>query len=268
MDELRFDRWQFDNRRSRPVSAASGIDWSDYFRSMSMDDAPQLEGKLKWIPKFVHNNGQFRQVLMARARTYAHVSNPWGCPDGRSWQDLEVACTKLALGITYSRNCNDFQRNLIDRHKAAVQKAGGYLALQAAVAFHYWRRAQSSVAVAEILGISPQAVRQAASKLLDVARELGIEPPSEHWSAGKKRAPQRRVFPKYTRWKVINPAYIEGVHCWECKIKLIDKATNKWRCAGCLQLERARDRVHQAAHRARKKLLRFNKPVNPRKPAI
>jgi hypothetical protein len=72
-------------------------------------------------------------------------------------------------------------------HRDAIKRAGGYLELQAAIAFRAWRLGMDSVGVAETVGLSPQAIRQALWRMRYAAKQLGFEVGRAGHTAGFQR---------------------------------------------------------------------------------
>jgi len=121
------------------------------------------------------------------------------------------------------------------------------MAFIGAIAYRSWRLRWDSVQIAIEMEIKPAVVRGYLNKMVMVARALGFETyePEKrfgrHYSEAEREArriarmkARARRLPKRSRAKTINPAYIEGVNCWDCKINLIDKTRSKWRCTECL----------------------------------
>src|SRR5208283_3409373 len=49
------------------------------------------------------------------------------------------------------------------------------------------------------------------------------------------------------------PDYVEGYHCWKCRINLVEKSTNKWFCADCLDERNRLSRKQLRKHKREQK---------------
>jgi hypothetical protein len=182
-----FDLYQFGGLRkaNRPVSQESGIAFSDYER-MQTHCAPK--GRGDWFPPFAFNEKQLQRVLLVKAWSYVN-----GCsraPETIDYAAINAAATvKAVAGYGVRDEAPQVQREMQAAHITAVQRAGGYLELQAAVAFRAWRLGQTSVEVAASLGITPFSVRVILQRLRDTARSLGFDVGAPHPTRGKCRKP-------------------------------------------------------------------------------
>lgn len=217
MSSLNFDVFQFAGRRSQPVEAeytlegwsSNGIAFEDYERMSSRSSSVPLRHR-RWTPAFAASNEKLQRVLKHRAWLYLH-----GCLSAATqpgdWQTLNAAATKKALElskVSFS-NCAAHKRAENEAHMAAVKRAGGYLALQAAIAYRAWRLGQDSCAIAETLGMSPQGVRVNLQRICEVARKLGYETFGRHYSFGRLR-PKRNRRPAVINAEHIIAFYKEG----------------------------------------------------------
>ncbi len=76
---------------------------------------------------------------------------------------------------------------LRQRHIDVVKRAGGYMELLAAIAYLAWRMGWRSPEIAESPDVSPVKVRMTLSRLLSIARQLGLDCGQPHSSLGKAR---------------------------------------------------------------------------------
>jgi len=155
----------------------TGIAFSDYQRMQTRTHV----GNLPVVPPFSQNDRQLQWVLLVRAWLYVHgrggrFVNPKTIPETIDREAINHEATAKALrGYEISESAPAVQHAILEAHKAAVKRAGSFLAFQASVAYRAWRQNQSSVAVAESLGITPWCVRQHLSRLRRVAERLGYE---------------------------------------------------------------------------------------------
>jgi hypothetical protein len=105
----------------------------------------------------------------------------------------QQATAKALKGHKIGTDAAAIQHEIQASHKAAVRRAGGYLELQAAIAYRSWRLGQSSPIVAESVGMTAWAVRAVLNRLRVAARELGYDTGRAGHSAGKKRAKKNRA---------------------------------------------------------------------------
>lgn len=193
MSSLHFDPCQFAARRSRPTDAeytqngwtSNGIAFSDYDRMNTVNSSVPMRQR-QWTPAFAASDEKLRRVLLHRAWLYLHGSGrPASALD--DCKTINAAATKKGMEIftrTFT-NCPAHKRCESAAHLAAVKRAGGYLELQAALAYHAWRLGKDSVAIGETLGMSPQSVRVNLNRICEVARKLGYETFPRHYSFGR-----------------------------------------------------------------------------------
>jgi hypothetical protein len=181
---LQFDDWQFQNHyQTHPVSVESKLSFDDYGRSMST--AHRAEGRA-WVPPFATDGRQLKIVLLLRTWRFVHNGVPM--PRNLDWHELNRIATERALkGHEIRESAPAIQKQIQEQHKAAVCRAGGYLQLQAAIAWRSWRLGQDSVTVAESLGVSPSAVRINLSRIKDAARLLAFDVGPPHHTRQNKR---------------------------------------------------------------------------------
>jgi hypothetical protein len=217
----KFDQFQFADsgrRRNRTVTAKSQIDWSDSERMGNVaSHVPKRPAR--WIPAFASNMEQLRAVILEHEKRNI---------------------------FTY-RDCTSHEAR---EHQRNVARAGGYRAFLAGIAYRAWLERVDCIGIAELMDIKPITVRQILFKLNQTARALGFEtfPKMKQRSAAHPRLRLERRRCTIRRRLYGKPEYIEGFHCWECRIRLIDKSRNKWRCVPCLEkVKWARKRAARAA---------------------
>ncbi|HEY2495434.1 MAG TPA: hypothetical protein VGK24_00060 [Candidatus Angelobacter sp.] len=171
MSSLNFDQCQFERSRAFPVSAATGISYEDY---RSMQTATRGAMPVAWVPPFALNDKKLQKVLLSRAWRYVHGSRP--VPETINRDEINKAATARALrGHEINKFASAIQHEIVEKHRAAVRKAGGFLQLYASIAFRSWRLGMDSVSVGASVGMTPQAVRQALWRMRDVAKRLGFD---------------------------------------------------------------------------------------------
>jgi hypothetical protein len=187
MSNLHFDPHQFAGRRGAyAASAETSISFADYGRMHTETH----RGIRPWCPPFALNDSQLQQVLLLRAWRYTHNR---GIPAAADRDKINRRATALALrGNVVSADVPQIQREIVEKHRAAVRRAGGFLQLHAAIAFRSWRLGMDSVEVAESLGMTPWSVRQSLWRLRAVAKLLGFDVGRAGHSAGMKRKHKRK----------------------------------------------------------------------------
>jgi len=201
---LHFDAHQFGGPRpsNRSVSAASHISHGDY-ASMHQELAPPMR-HARWIPAWAASDSALRLVIMVRVFSYTQHGKTLRKGGGtlpKSLQNDYVKISRLADAYFAESITNvcpkavaaPAQKLISARHKEAVQRAGGYAALTAAISFRSFRLGWKSQQIAESLGVTASMVRQQIFRLREVARALKLESPDEnrHWTAGVPLAPHR-----------------------------------------------------------------------------
>jgi len=180
MSNLHFDQYQFAGRRTK----AAGISYNDFERMQAIPSSVPLRQR-RWTPTFAASDEKLRRVLLHRAWMYLHGSGRPASASG-DWKTINDAATKKALESKMNfSNCPAHKRDENTAHMAAVKQAGGYLELQAALAYRAWRLGHDSVGIAEALGMSPQSVRVNLQRLCNAARDLDYETFPRHYSYGR-----------------------------------------------------------------------------------
>lgn len=154
-----FDRFQWDNRRARAVSAETRIDWNDY-KGMGTENGAVLRHP-RWIPAFASDNEKLKRVILARDAIHA-----------------------LVVTEHFYAECST--------HLKAVTRCGSYQAFLAGIAVRAWRLRQDCVAIAAAMEITPTVVRRHLSLMVNAARKLGFETFAPHPTCGAKLGPRPR----------------------------------------------------------------------------
>lgn len=235
--DLQYDPWQFFKIRSKPVSAETHIAYEDYTR-MGTQEVGLGIGKRRWIPAFAFNDEQLRAVLLkiCQSRVGGHYRET-------DWQKANAAATDKVLRQS-SENLPVHQKCTVDSAQRAVRKAGSYLGMYAAIAFHYWRRGADSLAVAELLDLPPLLVRRFAVRMVEKANELGFKTYAPHWSAGKKKPHKQREARRATIRRRLygSTKFDETIHCYRCRVARIARG-QKWHCEKCAARRREESRL-------------------------
>jgi len=177
---LRFDRWQFDGRRARPVRRYSSRD--ENVTGLSYEDYAHMgqqrrggAGALHFIPDFTQNDKKLRLALAQYAWAYVG-SGGTRVPDSLAgdWKALKrFVDARTARGSNLSKDCPAGQRAQYEAFRKSA--SGKWLERLAGVAYRTWRLREDSVAIADALGITPVAVRQIRWRILRTAEALGFD---------------------------------------------------------------------------------------------
>lgn len=196
--DLNFDSYQFAGRRDYPVSTETEIDFSDYRRMHVQRNG----GALRKERPFAMNDRQFQRVLLVKAWRFIHMRGP--APEKIDREEINRLATEKALrGHAIRKSAPDVQHKMLEDHKAAIRRAGGFLELWAAVAYRYWKLSMDSVAVAESLGITPWSVRQMIWRLRQVAKQLGFDVGPDGHRKGGTRGKKRKRNMKFNPAKAV-----------------------------------------------------------------
>jgi hypothetical protein len=228
MSSLNFDQYQFEGSRAFPVSAKTGISYEDY---RSMQTATRGATPVAWVPPFALNDKLLQKVLLLRVWRYVHSSSPM--PETINREEISHAATKKALrSYAIRKTAAPIQNEILIKHIAAVRRAGGFLQLHAAIAFRSWRLGMDSVSVAQSVGMTPQAVRQALWRMRDMAKKLGYDVGRAGHTAGvyRRQIAEAEALDKYKSGKSISKVATE----LECSSSCIRRILKD---AGC-QLRR------------------------------
>jgi hypothetical protein len=187
MSDLNFDRFQFEGKRTPPVSPSTCLAFSDFVR-MQVDHQKTFRNRV-WIPAFANDDEQLRAVLAHAVGRYRYGALGFGKNTPTDWKELE----HIARETFYRRRVSHAGIKLPplklrewDSHVRAVTRAGNYLALLAAIAYRSWRLGQDSVTVGASLDMAPPAVRQHLMRLCQYARALGLETFARRKKTGRK----------------------------------------------------------------------------------
>jgi hypothetical protein len=197
--DLHFDQHTFGGRAlgryHQPASVQTGISNEDYKTGMHTERHVVSFRQKRWVPAFSANDASLRLVIAQRLFNYTGLGycRP-RVPDelAGDWKKLSaLADAHFERIVRRNLDCPDDSKIVwIAKHSASVRRAGGYAAMIAAVAYRCWRLGQDSVTVAQSLGITPGAVRQQLTRLLAIARKLGLECGSPHWSTKPPKSPK------------------------------------------------------------------------------
>lgn len=189
---LTFDLFQF-AKRSKAVSAESGIAFSDYGRMHSFG----IKGKRRqreFAPAFANNSEQLRKVLAVSAFRYCRGGRaPF--PEGITLAELR-SMADAKFNQWQSRRLDNFpavEQEMVRRHIRSVERAGGYLHLHAAVAYRSWKLGYTSGQVASELQMTAPGVRLVLYRLSKIAKSLGFETAKTGKWLGKSNVRQPHV---------------------------------------------------------------------------
>jgi hypothetical protein len=127
-----------------------------------------------FLPPFAFSDDQLQTVLRHRAWRYVYQSKP--TPKVWDYADVNAAATAKALaGHAIEPSASSVQHDNQEKHIEAVRRAGGYVELQAAIAWRAWREGNPSTDVASALRVSPWMVRQSLRRLRAIASRLGFD---------------------------------------------------------------------------------------------
>ena len=203
--DLSFDNYQFEHpvyTNQARDDRGNGLDWAE---SRRCGVQPHLPRCAMWTPPFVFSEEKLKHVLRVRAQRYIKHFSTTVAPE--DWQELNRVATEVALrGHDIRPDAPASQHNMAALHIAAVKRAGGYLELQAAVAFRAWRLGQDSPTVANSVGLNPGAVRQILCRLKRIAQELGYETGAANHRRGAG-------YPKETKYQPNSKAEAEAPAC-------------------------------------------------------
>jgi hypothetical protein len=155
----------------------------DFIDCIRYNDNYRAAQNFAFVPPFCFDDEQLREVLCVRAWRYVHKGRV--APVSVDYEALNGEATKMALaGHEIEAGAPEIQHEIQDRHIAAIKRAGGYMELQASIAYRSWREGMPSTEVAVSLGVSPWMVRQSLRRLRAIAATLGYEVGKRHHSFG------------------------------------------------------------------------------------
>jgi hypothetical protein len=203
----RFDLFSHARKRLRASSAKTGLSFSD-LQQMHIDH--RSENDAQWVPDFANNDHDLQSVLAESAKAYAKMSGSGvEVTDCENLDELKAivaeAFKRVAarhIGEAPKRRLERTENGMIETivpcdsqfanhrvHVITVEKAGGYLERDAAVAYQTWRLRRNSTLVGSELGLMPSHVRRILGGLCATARTLGFDataPRGDH-TRGKLR---------------------------------------------------------------------------------
>jgi len=177
----------------------------------------RADGSEQWVPDFANNDKDLRLVLAQSLWNYTlkHGRVPDELVENLG--DLKVLAEAYFERLVNERRGQSPRRHLErvgdqivetvipcdeqfsnhETHIVTVQRAGGYLERDTAVAYRSWRLRYNSTTVGEELGLVPSHVRHILSGLCETARKLGFDaaPPRGDHMRGKTRTyrPNSRI---------------------------------------------------------------------------
>jgi len=171
-----FDAHQFDGRRAKAVSAATGISFSDFDRIHVFRRNEQRWRR--WIPAFSTELENIRKVLAVAAWSAAHPQRP--LPDFCEHNVSELvrvtdAHVARIAAKTIAATASENQKVGRERFVLTCSGEGGWMRSRAVIAYGSWRLGMNSCELASQLKMSPQQVRAILVRLNAVARKLGFE---------------------------------------------------------------------------------------------
>ena len=203
----RFDLHSHARKRLRASSAESGIAFSDLER-MHIDR--RSVNADQWIPEFANNDDDLQRVLAESAKQYAKSAGSGVKITAYENLDELKATVAEAFKRVAARHVGQAPKRRLERtengmvetivpcdehfanhqtHIITVEKAGGYLERDAAIAYQSWRLRRNSTEVGSELRLTPSFVRHSLSGLCATARKLGFDamPPRGDHTRGKLR---------------------------------------------------------------------------------
>ena len=160
----------------KAISADTGISWSDLDKMHIAHHATQRHKR--YFTPFAFNDKQLARVIALATWRRSHGGNP-PMPENISYLELR----ELAHRRTNELRAKDIShmpahaQAKLERMHVALQTAGGFMELQAQIAYRSWRLGQHSTTIAEALNCTPQQVRVNLARLKKIARQLGFDAP-------------------------------------------------------------------------------------------
>jgi hypothetical protein len=226
------------------VSADTGLAFSDIER---MQLHRRADGSEQWVPDFANNDKDLRLVLAQSLWNYTlkHGRVPDELVENLG--DLKHLAETYFQRIAANRRGQSPRRHLErvgdqivetvipcdeqfsnhETHIVTVQRAGGYLERDTAVAYRSWRLRYNSTTVGEELGLVPSHVRHILSGLCETARKLGFDatPPRGNHTRGRTRTyrPNSRIA-KLPQGEELVQLVLSGKTFWEIAVRFGVKA--------------------------------------------
>ena len=130
----------------------------------------------RWIPEFVYNDAQLRCVLMHATMGFCFRSKQAPPEVVNDLAKLkELAARQQAVRALCVDNAEMEHWNKMAQTIRAVDKAGGFMALIAAISFRAWRLCHHDKEIAAELGMTDTAVGGILRRLISYAQRLGFE---------------------------------------------------------------------------------------------
>jgi hypothetical protein len=206
--EPRFDRTQFAGRRSKAVSAKTGISFAD-FGNMHIHHREVCQERRLKTPTWAVNDLQLRQVVLRFAEDRLYIRDHSGSDAERMARIHEEEQRRLPafkqqleqLQLAHHKNPQAHLTIQIQNMDSAVlTMERGVVKLATAVVYAYYRQGHKSVEIAEQFGVKPPAVRVWLYRMHTVSNRLGFGTGPVVRSSGADhgtKAPEHSVY--YTK---------------------------------------------------------------------
>jgi hypothetical protein len=196
IDRLAFDPFQFAGRSSRPVSAKSGIAFSDFERMHAFTPRAPGSGRRFQTPEWAHNDTKLRELLVFFLERRAGCRKP---QTGTHAERLARAKARLAarkpgMVATLEKLCREYVavkkedpssprakklQEEIENLDTVLRFNNAPEAMVAGVVMHYYRLGSNSVETAAALGMKPPHVRVIVHRLNQVWEEMHGRKPTK-----------------------------------------------------------------------------------------
>lgn len=201
MEDLRFDKHQFDRKPTAFGAKADGKWWEDKGAKVSFNDyqsmhtvsiTPQASKYLRWRPAFALNDKQLKHVIAQRAwdyaRRYGTGTQTTAIPEEflNNLPKLEELVASKSAKIRQWGIDRPLAESL-QKHAAYIEQMHGYLPLIASIAWNRWRQGWTAPQIAEDIGMQPCNVRMHLYRLSLVASRLGYETFAPHPTKGRPK---------------------------------------------------------------------------------
>jgi hypothetical protein len=185
MSTLQFDRWQFENRGSRPWGVKSSLDFRDLDLSMSIHKRAQVQERRLPTPLWALSDSHLRLLLVAFLENRVCIHNPQGTLLARRaaaeskvlaripiWNAtidrLQLEYVAAQRKRTSKRRLRKLEQEIENLDTLIRMSRKGGLDVVAAVVVLYYRMGLNSVEVGEQVKLRPPHVRMLLSRLHDV----------------------------------------------------------------------------------------------------
>jgi hypothetical protein len=211
--DSRFDRFQFDGKCPKAISAKTCIAFSD-FVFMGVQRRSRAAHRKLGVPAWVVEDKQFREVILLHAERRLHIHPPEDAAHDERM--FAIRQKEKATAASLARQLNQFIEKIeakdpdapgeiqvrnLDRQLVVYGR--GILEVSTAVAYKSYRLGADSPEVAEELQMSPCGVRQMLRRLNNAAKVLSGElPPRRITDTDEPSAEtvNRRKAKKYKHW--------------------------------------------------------------------